>query len=145
MSAYEVIDIICDAIGPGLLLGSFILLLRLLSLRRWREGGKVALCLVLGLGITYGLYFADLALELWPSFGGDYSTHSAFALAVASPLVLFTSFRLWVVALLVLYGVLMMIQRYHSLLDIVTTAAAFLFLFGSLWWIGRSVSRSPRS
>lgn len=144
MSTYEILDLICDAIGPVLLLGSLILLLRLLSLRSWREGGQVALCLVLGLGITYGLYFTDRALGLWPSFGGDYSTHTAFALAVASPLALFTRFRLWVAALLVLYGVLMMIQRYHSLLDLLTTAAAFLFLFGSFWWLAGSRRRRAK-
>lgn len=125
---YQFIDLLCDSVNPILLLATALIAARV-SLQ---GGARLALgllaWLLLGLVITYGLFFLDIWLGLWPAIGGDYSTHTAFALAAAWPLWWWGKWRRALAGLLLVYAALMIIQRYHSVLDILTSASAFLLL-----------------
>lgn len=84
------------------------------------------LCLLLAnLAIAWGMMFADQLWAIWPAWGLDYSTHTAIALAFVIGFCVTGSHQspCWVTSL-VLYATLMMALDYHSLADIVSTAAA---------------------
>jgi hypothetical protein len=66
--------------------------------------------------------------------GWDYSTHTAFALAMVWPLWLYQTSHwrwLWPVSFIG-YAGLMLVQQYHTLLDIVSTAVVMLIMLAGL-------------
>jgi hypothetical protein len=78
---------------------------------------------ILSVIVVYSVKYADDSLVLWPRIGLDYSTHTAFAIAIIVPLAILG--RVWAVGLGMVflnYAVLMMYFNYHTLTDIVTTA-----------------------
>lgn len=78
---------------------------------------------ILSLIVVYSVKYADDSLVLWPRIGLDYSTHTAFAVAIIVPLAMLG--RAWAVgigAVFASYAILMMYFHYHTLTDIVTTA-----------------------
>jgi hypothetical protein len=78
----------------------------------------------------------DNALHLWPQMGLDYSGHTALFAAVASSLWQHGIRWRWAsIAIGVAYAALMIYQRYHTLADILTTAAVMI---PALWayWMG---------
>lgn len=119
------LDLAADAVDP---------LLALLALsapwldrragERWASRWSFWLRTALGVGTVYALQALDGALGLWARWGLDYSTHTAFAVSLATSLA-FRS-RRWLVGLvplLVAYALLMLRLGYHSLPDIATSAA----------------------
>jgi len=78
--------------------------------------------------MSYGLMFFDNAVHLWPALGLDYSTHTAVALSLVFALcVSFPSqCKVFVISIL-LYALLMLYQRYHSILDIISTSVVIGF------------------
>lgn len=130
MSSYETLDAIADAYTPLLALAGFALLLRPLFALRWQVLGIRLSRLAAGALVAYGLMFVDNRLLLWPAMGLDYSTHTAVALV----LVMFLSAHMararrlcWIS--LFAYALLMLYQRYHTIADIVTTAAVVGMLY----------------
>jgi hypothetical protein len=124
MLDYETLDAIADAYTPLLALGGLVLLLHPLLKRQWQVLGTRMTRLAAGMLVAYGLMFLDNRLQIWPAVGMDYSTHTAVALV----LVMFisahapkTRWPCWVS--LLAYALLMLYQRYHTVPDIVTTAA----------------------
>lgn len=130
---YETLDKIADSYIPVLL----IIFLFGLAYRvyldwpnftsTWRSFG-FAVAMVL---VSYGFMFADKAMNIWSGVGLDYSTHTAVSLAIVFPLcTLFSqAWKLLVLSFLA-YASLMLYQGYHSVTDILTTAAvvsAFAF------------------
>lgn len=145
---YQFIDMLCDSVNPLLLIATLAAAGRAFFLRRTRLVGWLMGSLIFGLAVTYGLFFLDRSLGLWAGFGGDYSTHTTFALAAALPLWLFVGFRRSLMVLLLVYAVLMVIQRYHSALDITTSAGAFgmlalpMLVLAGRWGPSRGGSRA---
>jgi len=82
------------------------------------------LMLVISAVVVYSLMFLDLNFKIWPSFGLDYSTHTATALAMCF-FIGATLKKVWInillLASLLAYGELMVILNYHSWLDIFST------------------------
>lgn len=75
------------------------------------------------LAAAYGLMFIDNTLRLWPTFGLDYSTHTAVSLALVLGLAKVFPARWTLLAVsFVGYLALMLYQQYHSLLDVLTTS-----------------------
>ena len=74
-----------------------------------------------GLLLVYGMLFVDTKLKIWESFGGDYSTHTAFAIAACIAISAGKHWAKWLIGVFCLYVVAMLYQQYHSVLDIVTT------------------------
>ncbi len=125
------LDAIADSVNPGLVLLTLFVAWRY----RAREGvvpWALVMTTVTSLIFVYVIQYADTRFGLWPSLGLDYSTHTAFAVAVVTSLALYASKLLWVLLpLLLLYAALMMYLDYHTLADILTSA----FVIASLVFV----------
>lgn len=119
--SYETLDIIDDAYIPLLFF-----LYVVYSLIYWRHGDKRAgLRGLVGVLLCYLLMFIDNTYHLWPKLGLDYSTHTAVSFALVYFLIHKhakhqRSTQLTVLSLMV-YFILMVYQRYHTVTDIVST------------------------
>lgn len=138
MPSYETLDTIADAVNPVLLIAT--LLLPALPVVRARIGTILwYVRVVAALCIVYGLMALDVRFGLWAAFGSDYSTHTAFAVALAA--LWYRAGRtlfLVVAGVVLLYCGLMLYQRYHTLLDLATTALIVgLLTTGIAWLIDR--------
>jgi len=92
--------------------------------RRPRRWWRFWIPVLAALGLVYAVLGLDRAFGLWASVGLDYSTHTAFAVALATSLLVLDLRTAWVaVPLLVAYACLMLLLGYHKLLDVLTTAA----------------------
>ena len=79
--------------------------------------------------------FADERFGLWSGLGLDYSTHTAFAVAIITSVSAMNRRWLFVLApVLLAYAALMIYLGYHSLLDIL---AAALVIAPTTWLIHR--------
>lgn len=145
MTTYEILDAIADSYTPLLFFGYLAL-----AIIYWTKGDRLASAKGLaGIIIAYALMFADNALQLWKSVGLDYSTHSAVALV----LILFlvhkrrwnSALTIGLVSSLVLYYALEVYQRYHTIMDIVTTAAVVGSVVALIYWVMGKLSRPTSS
>ena len=121
MTTYEIIDTFCDAINPILLLGCLVFCADLFLKKEFKKGFANIFLLLLLMVFVYGLKLMDDQIQLWPRIGGDYSTHTAFALVCCA--YLFQAFGkplVWA-GILTGYVVLMWFQQYHTLFDMLTT------------------------
>lgn len=124
MLTYQQWDLIADAYVPTLLLFSLLLASREALGREKSRDWNPLKSVFISILVVYLVYFIDISLNLWSRFGLDYSSHTAMALVS----VIFLSNQgilLTVLSLvsLPLYVVLMLYQEYHSLTDVLTTAA----------------------
>lgn len=134
MLSYDTLDTIADSINP--ILGVLALALP------WTKRGRptrqaIALdgLTVAAVLIAYLLQAIDSAVNIWPRAGLDFSTHTAVFVAIGSSIWQQGTFWRWtIVGLGFAYSTLMRIQEYHSVLDIVSTAAAIVPLLVLLWW-----------
>ncbi len=122
MSEYEIIDAICDKVNPLLFLMTTGLLLKDLYYRTYPKAKARFGFLLGGLILVYGFLYLDNRFLIWASFGGDYSTHTAFAIAMGVSISITTRMTRWIIGSLLLYSLAMLYQGYHSILDIVTTS-----------------------
>ena len=129
---YEQWDRIADAVIPALALAWLGLLGWQLAQRRWRWAASHVVLLVLVLATAYGWMGVDNRLGIWAAFGLDYSTHTAVSAALSLAIVVMLPRMRWLmVGVFTLYCVLMLYQRYHSVLDMASTLAVvapFLWL-----------------
>lgn len=123
--SYEQLDAIADSYIPLL----FVLFLAGLGrdvYLLWPNyrASLISLFYLIGLlAAAYGLMFIDNTLRLWPSFGLDFSTHTAVSLALVLGLARVFPARWTLLAVsFVGYLALMLYQQYHSLLDVLTTS-----------------------
>lgn len=140
--SYETLDTIADSVNP--LLACLALLFPWLDRKAVRDRGSPLgfwARTLLSLAAVYALMFADNRFHLWPSLGLDYSTHTAFAVAIVTSLGTMT-FR-WLYFLgpvLAGYAGLMMYLGYHTLADILSTAV----VIGPITWVIHRVGRKGR-
>lgn len=138
MTQFEILDLIADSYNPILLLTGVYLVV--LSFRSDRKQGflRIVLLALLLLSV-YLLQFIDHSLGLWQAYGSDYSTHTAFALAMVFFLYISTRrFKMTVMATFVAYVLLMLYQQYHTLAGIVSTILAISpILYGWVYFLGK--------
>lgn len=118
---YSIIDFIADLYLPVLLLCFLIACVRALKAHRYTMIRKGWALLIITLAISYGLMFLDHQWSLFANFSLDYSTHTAVALSGVLTLYYMAGKLPVLSASFLLYLMLMMYQRYHTLSDIVTT------------------------
>ncbi len=125
---YEQIDFIADLYIPTLFV--FILALIAHSLKKKPRSQPVIPTVqtaIVSIAIVYTLMFVDLQFRFWPTFGLDYSTHTALGLALSFSISLMKrAFIIPVGLSFVAYCGVMLYQGYHSVLDIVTTIIVVL-------------------
>lgn len=125
MFSYETLDAIADSYNPALALVSLAFIAAGVFRVQWRLAVLRLSAFIVIVLVAYGLMFLDRRFNIWPSFGLDYSTHTAVALG----LVLFLSFSaprwavIWICSF-ISYMLLMLYQRYHTIADIATTGLA---------------------
>jgi len=127
---HECWDWIADAVNPGLVL----LALAALGLSRaakiYGRSPWAAVCAA-GVAAVYTLRWLDSAFSIWSGWGGDYSSHTAFAVAIALGLaVLGPRWAMAVSGMLASYGVLMLYQGYHTWLDILSSGVPIALVVG---------------
>lgn len=128
MSVYEAIDFICDLVNPVMFFWS-VFLIGKLSVSDRQSGVKFGLFLIWNLAATYAIMYVDNRFSLFKSIGIDYSTHTAFAIAVAAVLLVITSKVLLVAGILFSYGIAMLYQQYHTVEDMLVTAAVVVPIY----------------
>ncbi|MEJ2693834.1 MAG: hypothetical protein P8166_12460 [Candidatus Thiodiazotropha sp.] len=123
MTEFEIIDTACDSVNPLLLLWAIGALFKDLYYRKPTRALATFALLLGGLLLVYATMFLDKKLAIWSFFEADYSTHTAFAIAVCIAItVSVEGAAKWAAILLFVYATAMLYQGYHSLLDIVSTA-----------------------
>lgn len=120
---YAILDTIADSVNPLLAFAALIA-----AAHEWRRSRRAAITFAvattLGLTGVYVVRAIDARWSIWGRWGGDYSTHAAFATCVAISMAIhFPRRRALLLAVLFAYFVLMLLMRYHSPADIVTSAA----------------------
>ena len=138
---HESWDRIADAVNPTV--GVITLALSLAMRRPGNPPRWAQLLLTLAaVASIYGVGWLDARLGLWTSAGLDFSTHTAVHVAIVV--------SLWMIdrragmagtVIALLYGVLMLYQKYHSLADVATTAVVIAPLAWGIWWSGRRFAR----
>ena len=122
---FETLDAIADAYIPLLAIIFFIgLTVSTVMVPKDRQFlRRVFVFFASMLGIAYGFMFLDNALHLWPYVNLDYSTHTAVSLTLVISICLLAG-RFWklIISSFIFYVLLMLYQKYHTLLDIFSTA-----------------------
>ncbi len=136
-SLYRALDHLADAVIPILAIVLLVLLIRGTIKKEidWRWWAAA----LLGIAAVYIVKAIDDHFHLWKSFGSDYSSHSACTLALLVPLMHLRS--LWKTALaavFVAYAILMIVLKFHTPLDIISTLIVVVPL---LWLVYSSLLR----
>jgi hypothetical protein len=127
---YETIDSIADSYIPFLAIVFFVGLAGR-AVKRPTDRNFLVRVFVFFAGlllVSYGIMFLDNAIHVWHSLNLDYSTHTAVSLTlIMSICVLARQFRRVVISSFVLYVLLMLYQKYHTVLDIASTMVPLVF------------------
>ena len=123
MTLYEILDIIADSYNPVLLLISIYVVIKTLS-SSTSNGIIKLLHLVSLLSSVYIVQAIDRYFSLWASYKIDYSTHTAFSLAIVFFFTFSTIKQLSLISIsYIVYLLLMLYQEYHTFTDIISTIA----------------------
>jgi len=121
MSQYQFIEAICDAFGPGLSVCVLVLIIRSVVHRQFHVAALTFAFLTVGMVLVYSIKYMDDKYRIWAYFGLDYSTHTAFVLAVCVAISVILNAYKSLVLLVIVYALLLLYQEYHTLGDISTT------------------------
>ena len=123
-AAFRGLDFIADSVDP--LLALFALLAPAIhrARRSWVTILRYYASSAVGLAIVYLVAAVDGRFGLWSSIGLDYSTHTAFAVSVATSAWVWNRRWLWpLLGILAAYAALTLFLGYHGIPDILTAAA----------------------
>lgn len=142
MPSFETLDSIADSINP--ICGIVALLVPWVKrARRGRAALTLNALTIVAVAIAYCLQALDGATHLWSRVGLDYSTHAAVFIAIASSIWQHGIPWRWSIAGIgVGYAILMLVQGYHSVLDIVSTGTVIAPLLILFWWRAIRLARS---
>ena len=138
---YESWDRIADAVNPTL--GLITLALSLAMRRPGNPPRWAQLLLTLAaVASVYAIGWLDSRFALWPAAGLDFSTHTGVHVAIVTSLWMIDR-RLGIagVVIALLYGALMIYQKYHSPADIASTAIVIAPLALGIWILAQRVTR----
>jgi hypothetical protein len=120
---YRALDPLADAFDPALT----VFALAVPGLRGawpgWRAAARYGVAAAAGLAAIYGVAALDARFGLWSALGLDYSTHTAYAVSLATTIAVWD--RRWTkaVALAVgAYALLILLIGYHDLADVLSAA-----------------------
>jgi hypothetical protein len=113
---------------------------------RWRQTKRILvyyLASALGVAGIYAIRGIDGATNAWATYGLDYSTHTAFAVATGLSLFLWRASLRWAVVIVLSgYIALMVFLGYHGIADIATSFVAAFAV--SIPWHVIALSMVPR-
>ncbi len=121
MPNYDVLDKIADSYNPVLLIAFIVF-----SIIYYKRGDQLAgLKGLLGVLVCYLVMRLDNQLKLWESISLDYSTHSSVAFSLTYFLIhkrdVKSAASIGIITSLIFYYLLELYQKYHTILDIVST------------------------
>lgn len=143
MTLYSLLDVLCDLVNPVLVLVAVYHVVIAGLRNRLSTVLPLVVTATAGLSLIYGLLFVDHLTGLWGRAGLDYSTHTAFAMVMCAALnrVIVNKYTMWLI--LTVYLLLMLIQGYHSVSDLLATGSLIaLALYGFSKLIQRDSSRA---
>ncbi len=123
--SYQTLDAIADTYNPALLVASLLLVSYRIyqSPQHLREALRQLGFILIVMAWVYGFMWLDNTYHIWPKFGLDYSTHTAFALSLSVLLLQIKGAYRWInVGVFCAYLALMRYQNYHTVADMLTTA-----------------------
>lgn len=126
---YDIPAIVADVYSPVLLIAIAAIIRNSPTEKR-----RLLSAIVTYMAGVIGLMFIDKIASLWPRFGLDYSTHTAFAVVCVWWICKNLKVSLWRVfwaASLAVYFALMVHLRYHTVADILTTMSAIAMWIAS--------------
>jgi len=130
MLTYQQLDVLADSYIPVLLVICLICLVMESIKLGFKRKLNESCSLIIAIILVYMLMALDNHFRIWPSFGLDYSTHTALSLVFviylsskSMPLLVFSLLSFLFYVLLMLY------QEYHTLADIISTSAILLLPF----------------
>lgn len=128
MILYGLVDVFCDAINPLLALFALYQAVAAGLQNRFKTVLPLVITVTVGLPLVYGFLFLDHLTGLWGWAGLDYSTHTAFAMVMCSALnkVIINKYTMWLI--LAGYLLLILIQEYHSALDLLATGLSLIHI-----------------
>jgi membrane-associated phospholipid phosphatase len=121
-SWYPFLDTLADSVNPILAFFAIVI-----ALREWRRSSPYVATICLGsaslglLGI-YAVRFLDATVSLWRDWGGDYSTHAAFATSVVISLAFWCPRRRVLLVLVWTAYLLLVVMGYHRPVDVLTAS-----------------------
>ncbi len=127
MTLYEKIDLIADGYIPILISYAFFSIYE-----SFKINNKILVCnkifrLFLLIVVVYIIQFVDSYYLLWNLYALDYSTHTAFSLAmVFFFLPASAKIKIIIIISFIAYLLLMLYQEYHTVADVLTTMAVLL-------------------
>ncbi|KJF98789.1 hypothetical protein [Photobacterium leiognathi] len=124
---YQQWALIADVYTPMIALACLITILRVMMKGNVQQG-LIRLGLVASSTLfIYGVIFLDNALHIWPTFGLDYSTHTAIALVFVAYFIVYKSRLMHLIVISMFsYALIMVHQHYHTVADILTTTVFIL-------------------
>jgi hypothetical protein len=134
-------DRIADAVNP--ILGLITLALSLAIRRPGNPPRWAQLLLTLAaVASVYAIGWLDSRYALWAAAGMDFSTHAGVHVAIVASLWMIDR-RLGIAGTVIalLYGALIVYQKYHSLADVASTAFIIAPLALGIWILGQRVAR----
>ncbi len=135
---YEILDFIADCYSPILLICFVVACTNALRRKKYPLVIRGILFLVMALLFSYGVMFADHHFMWFARASLDYSTHTAVALSGVMAIAFMGWSKAWLGASLLGYGLLMLYQRYHTVLDIAVTVLVIApFLSGVFYFLRR--------
>ena len=119
---YPILDTLADSIDPILAFMAIIATIQMWRRTSPRAAVRYAMATLAGLAAIYLIQAIDTSRSIWRTWGGDYSTHAAFAASVTVSL--FFAFRhpALLTAVMLGYLALMVVMGYHSLADVLTAS-----------------------
>jgi len=139
VNAHSVLKGLADVVDPGLALLVIGVAAFDLRTRRIAVLVRFGVPTVLAIGSVYGVQAIDRSWLVWQQYGGDYSTHTAFATALAVSLAIWHPiWRSAIGSVWLAYLVLIVFLGFHTAVD-VASAAILLGFVTALWHIGAHI------
>ena len=144
MSAHSALKLVAASVNPALALVVIAVAALDCRMGRLRALLRFVIPTALGIACIYVVQFIDTRLSLWQRYGGDYSTHTAFATTIVLSLIARNPGWKWAMGgVWLAYLGLIIFLRFHTVADVV--AAAIVAAFVTLPWHGLARSASRRS
>lgn len=121
---FRVLDFVADSFNVAITLLALAAPALRSAWRSWGAALRYFAATLAGLGVVYGVQALDQRFGLWPAWGLDYSTHMAYAVALATSVACWD--RRWARALAAAvcgYALLIFVLGYHGPADVLTAAA----------------------
>jgi len=135
VNAHRVLKLLADAVDPGLALMAIGVVAFDLRARRVAALVRFGVPTMLAVGCVYVVQGIDRSWLVWQRYGGDYSTHTAFATALAVSLAMRPIWRPVIGGVWLAYLFLIVFLGFHTATD-VASAGILLGFVTALLHIG---------